>query len=73
MKTFYKVNVRTVKDDSGFHVTMYGIDAVSEDNIVQNSIIDAFDSMEKAEKISELCTKLKLAPEHLQDVIEDTM
>ena len=73
MKTFYNVNARTIRDEEGKPHAMFGIDAVSENGIVQNSIIDVFGEFEKAEKLAEKCTELELAPEHLQDVIEDAL
>jgi len=73
MKTVYRMNVRSVKSESGEMVAVYGIDAISEDGIVRNSIIDAFDDPRKAEELARICTELELAPEHLQDVIEDAM
>lgn len=73
MKTFYKVNVRSVLDEQGNPNVVYGIDAVSADNIVQASIVDAFDSCDKATTLAKMCTELNLAPEHLQDVVEDTL
>ena len=73
MKVFYKVNVRSLRNEKGEAVAVYGIDAVSEDGIVQNSIVDAFDSLQKAETLADECTDLELAPEHLQDVIEDAL
>ena len=73
MKTFYKVNVRSIRNERGESHAVYGIDAVSEDNIVQASVVAAFDSCDKAAELADLCTELDLAPEHLQDVIEDSM
>ena len=73
MKTAYFVNARTVKDDKGTSYAMFGIDAVSDDGVVVNSVVDIFDSFEKAEEFAAKCTVLELSPEHLQDVIEDAL
>ncbi len=73
MKTFYNVNARTVRDEEGKPHAMFGIDAVSEDGIVLNSIVDAFGSYEEAEELANKCTELELSPIHLQDVIEDAL
>lgn len=73
MKTSFHVNARTVWDKEGKPHVMFGIDAVSEDGIVQNSVKSAFDSHEKAEELAQKCTELELAPEHLTDVIEDAL
>lgn len=73
MKTFYNVNARTVRDEEGKPHAMFGIDAVSEDGIVQNSVIDAFGNHEEAEALANKCTELELSPIHLQDVIEDAL
>lgn len=73
MKTIYKVNATTVKNEEGTSIKMYGIDAVSEKGIVESSIEDVFDNKEEAESFSALCTELDLAPEHLRDVIEDRL
>ena len=73
MKMFFHVYARTVWDEEGKPHKMFGIDAVSEEGIVQNSVIDAFDNYEKAEEFARKCTELELAPEHLREVIEDVL
>ncbi len=73
MKIIYKVHAKTVRDEKGKSHTVFGIDAVSEDGIVQASIADAFDSYEEAEKLARKCNELELSPMHLQDIIEDAL
>ena len=73
MKTSFHVNARTIWDKDGKPHVMFGIDAVSEDGEVQNSVNGAFDNCEKAVQLAQKCTELELAPEHLKDVIEDAL
>ena len=73
MRVSYNVNARTIRDEDGLFHTMYGVDAISEDGIVINSVIDIFENFEKAKKFATRCTELELVPEHLQDVIEDAL
>ncbi len=73
MKIFYNVNARTVRDEEGKPHAMYGIDAVRENGIVQDSFVDVFDNYKDAEELAQKCTELELDPIHLQDVIEDAV
>lgn len=76
MKTIYKVNESTVMDETGTPVTVYGIDALNTEATAQTpitSIADVFCVRAEAEAFAAVCTEHELAPEHLQDAIEDQL
>jgi len=69
----YYLRTDNVFDEYGDIHTVYGIDAVNENGIVEMSVKDVFFEFERAKKFIDTCNRLDLSIVHLMDVVEDIL
>jgi len=73
MEYVYRVRSDVIIDDDGKKHTVYGIDAMTCQNIIITAVSDIFFDEEDAQAFVELCNNKKLSLIHLPDVIEDIL
>ena len=74
MTTVYKLTENKVADDSGITHETFGISVYDkETGVVLRSIEDIFTDRRTAEDLTNLCNRLELSPDHIDDVIEDVL
>ncbi len=73
MSYIYRLNETTIADEDGKKYTVYGIDAVNDNEYILESYSDIFFDRIKAEEFVSLCNECGLELIHLSDVVEDAI
>ena len=73
MEYIYRTRSDVIFDEDGKKHIVYGIEAMTHQNIVITSVSDIFFNERDAQAFVELCNNKKLSLIHLPDVIEDIL
>lgn len=74
MFCIYKLTETTVADESGNTHSAFGIALYQDESGQPTRVIDSiFTDRITAEDFVSLCNRLELSPDHLDDVIDDTL